>query len=257
MAIVTAQQHIVQALRKCGQIRPGYLSQPELLADGLNEWGTLFDEWAAERSMGFSIPSAVYAVTGPGHKSDGNGYEIGPTAADWVGARPDSIVRANLKFTNAGPQPVYIHLLPISVEEWAALSIRQIPAIDVTNVFYYDPQFPNGIFNVFPPLSGNSIELFYWQALAVPGSLGASYTAPPGYQNAVIWSLAERLWPMCTHQIAINKVSLMWIAGQAHHAREKVRRVNRPIPRLASDMRSGARPDGFYDQDVRWTGEPY
>ena len=257
MPLVVAQDYILMALRKCGQMRPGYVPQVELLSDGLTEWGMMFDSWQAERTMGFSIPQYTYAVTGPGSQSNGNGYQIGPTAADWVGPRPESIVRANCKMTSLGSQPVYIHLKPISAEEWAGLSIRQIPGINVKNLFYYDPQFPNGVFNVFPPLTGNSIELFTWPALAAPTSTAAAYSAPPGYQDAVVYSLAERLWPLCTHQIAINKMPYQWVAGKAYEAREKVRLVNRPIPRLRNDFSGSTQPAGYYDANVSWTGEPY
>lgn len=264
MALTTAQDWIYIALRKCGEMRPGYLPSPELLADALTEWGSLFDSWAAERTMGFSIPQYTYAVTGAGSQSNGNGYLIGPTAHaagnihDFQGPRPNSIVRANLVMTNVGPQPVYIPIRMISAEEWAALAIRQIPAINVTNLAYYDPQFPNGVFNVFPPLNGNSIELFTWQALAVPATLGSSYSAPPGYQDAIIYSLASRLWPMCVKNLMPNKASHAWLSARAYEACQKVRAVNRPIPTLRNDSPRGNNgPAGFYDPNCSWTGEPY
>lgn len=261
--IATAGDYIRSALRKCGQLRPGYIPAPELLADGLDEWGVQFDSWQAERTMGFSIPQYQYAVHGPGSQSGGNGYLVGPTAHvagnanDFQGPRPESIARANLVMTSVGPQPVYLPIRMISMEEWASLAIRQIPGINVTNLAYYDPQSPNGVFNVFPPLTGNSIELFTWPSFAVPATLGASYSAPPGYQDAVVYSLAERLWPMCTLNILVNKVSLQWLAGKAHAAREKVRLVNRPIPTLKSDFGGAGKPAGYFDSYVKYTGEPY
>jgi hypothetical protein len=256
MALTTAQNYIYQALRKCGQLRPGYTASPELLADALSEWQMLFDSWAAERTMGFSIPTYVYPVTGPGSQSGGNGYQLGPTAADWVGPRPESIVRANLKMTSVGPQPVYLPIRMLSAEDWASLAIRQIPGINVTNLAYWDPQFPNGVFNVFPPLTGNAIELFCWQGFAAPATLATAYSAPAGYMDAVILSLADRLLPMCTKDVVIRPVNPIKLAGMAHAAREKVRLVNRPIPTLKSDFRGGSKPSGYYDPNVSWTGEP-
>jgi len=257
MALVTAQDYIESTLRKCGQLRPGYKSSPEFLADGLNEWGMLFDSWAAERTMGFSIPQYVYPVTGPGSKSNGNGYDVGPSATNWVGPRPEAIVRANLKMTSVGPQPVYLPIRMLSAEDWASLSIRQIPGINVTNLAYYDPQFPNGVFNVFPPLTGNSIELFTWMGFSAPATLATAYSAPAGYMDAVVYSLAERLWPMCTHDVLVHKIDPRKLAGMAHAAREKVRLVNRPIPTLRADFRGGSKPAGYYDSNVARTGEPY
>jgi hypothetical protein len=320
VALIIAQDYIMQALRKCGQMRPNYIPAPELLNDGLNEWGSIFDGWAGERSMGFSTPQYVYPVTGPGSQQSGNGYLIGPVYAftgtltigspiitavadpsqltpgeqisgagipanssvvsttastvtisanatangsqaltatpDFVGPRPPAIVRANLKFTSGTAQPVYIHLTPISAEEWSSLAIRQIPAIDVTSVFYYDAQYPNGVFNVFPPLNGNAIELFTNQFLGVPLTVASPYSAPPAYRDAVIDSLAERLWPMCTNQVAVNRVSLQWLAGTAYESRQKLRTLYRQIPRLASDFRGGGYGEGFYDSFVTDTGLP-
>lgn len=272
MALVTAQDFIQHAFRRCGQMRPGYTLPPELLNDGMNEWQLLFDEWQAQRAMGFSVPDYLYAVNGPGSQSNGNGYLIGPTAHtapanppytnagganDFQGPRPTMIVRANCVMTNTGPQPVYIPMKAISAEEWASLSIRQIPAINVTSLFYYDPQFPNGVFNVFPPMQGNSIELFTSPVLFVPASLSTAYSAPPGYADAVVKSLAERLWPLVTKDMAPNKLPFATVAGYAENARLRIWTLNRPIPRLPGDFRSGSKPDGYYDSLVSWSGEPY
>ena len=263
MALVTAQDFLSNAFRKCGQMRPGYKVSPELYQDGLDEWTAMFDSWQAERNMGFSIPQFQYNVNGPGSQQNGNGYLIGPTAHavgnanDFQGPRPDSIFRANCVMTNVGTQPVYIPMRSITAEEWASLSIRQIPAINVTSLYWYNPTFPNGTFNIFPPQVGNAIELFTWPMFSVPANLAASYSAPPGYMDAVIYTLGERLWPMCTKQMMANKVPATWLAGKAYSAREKVKAVNRSVPTLPSDFKSGERPEGFYDSFVSYTGEPY
>lgn len=262
MALTLASDFIKHALRRCGQMRPGYTPQTELLTDGLNEWGLMFDAYAAERTMGFSIPDYQYNVTGPGSQSNGNGYLIGPTAHaagnanDFQGPRPASIVRANCVMLNQGPSPVYLPMRPISAEEWADLAIRQIPAINVTNLFYYDPQFPNGVLNIFPPQTGNAIELFCWQALATPATLGTTYSAPPAYADMVIKNLSKRMWPLCTKDMMPNKLPYEVICGQAYAAEQVVRTLNRPVPTLRNNFPS-RHQDGFYDSFVSYTGEPY
>lgn len=263
MPLVTGQDYIVNAIRQCGALRPGYTPQPELLDDALTEWQKLYDSWQAERTIGFSVPDYLYTVNGPGSQSNGNGYLIGPTAKqvgnqnDFQGPRPVSIIRANCVMTNNGPNPVYIPMVPISAEEWSDLAIRQIPAINVTNLFYYDPQFPNGVLNIFPPMQGNSIELFCWSAWAVPTVLTNPYTAPPGYMDAITWSLAQRMWPLVDRSIMPNKLSFEYINGKAYEACQKVRTVNRPIPVLPNNFPGGRKPAGYYDSFVSYTGEPY
>lgn len=73
----------------------------------------------------------------------------------------------------------------------------------------------------------------------------------------MVYSLGERLWPMCTHDILVHKLPFQKLCGLAHAAREKVRLVNRPIPTLRSDFRGGNHPAGYYDSNVARTGEPY
>ncbi len=301
----TAQDYINLAFRNCGQMRPGYTIQAEQYAEALTVWGTLFDSWAAERTMGFSVPQFQYAVSGPGSLQGGNGYTIGPIftfSATTVNTSPilgvlntiglvaglpisgpgipanttilsvlpNTSVVMSQNATASAPISVTVTLggyieehngIPIrmiSVEAWAALAVRQIPAINVTNIAYYDPQWPLGVFNVFPPLNGNSIELFTWPMLGTPPSLAAAYSAPAGYQMAVVFSLADLLWPLCTKAMMVNKRSQGWLAGQAYEACEKIRRVNRVIPTLRPDAPGNrGTTDGFMDSDVRWVGEPY
>lgn len=257
MAVLLASDFIYQALRRIGHLRPGYTASPELLADALNEWQLMFDELNTDRTNQYSNPDFVYPVTGPGSQTNGNGYTVGPSGADWTGPRPTSIIRANLVQTTVGPQPVYIPIQPISQEQWASLAIRQIPAVNITSVFWYDPQFPNGVFNVFPPLSGNSIELFQWGTLSVPNALSASYSGPPGYAAMVAAGLAERLYYMVPKLLMPEKAPYPVIAGKAKLALDRIRLLNRPINPMRNDFRGGGRPSGFYDSFVWETGEPY
>ena len=250
----TAQDHIIAAFRRCGNQRPGYVPQAELLTEALNEWNLLFDDWQTERNMGFSIPTEVYTITGLGSQNNDNGYTIGP-GGDFNGPRPESIVRANLRFAGSNP-PVYIPLQPISVEQWARLAVRQINAGTITNMFYYDPQFPLGVFNVYPQLTSGAIELFQWQVLTVPATLGTTYTAPPGYRNAVIWSLAERLYPLVNHDMAIHKLSQEYVAGAAYEARQKLAWLNRRVVPMACEFGAGGTREGFFDWGPTFTGLP-
>lgn len=270
MALASAV--LYQAFRKIGQLRPGYTAPPELLADGLIEWANFFDECGAERNTHFSNPYYQHTITGPGSQTLGNGYLIGPTATtaaatattaagganDWNQPRPVSILGANLVLTN-GAQPIYIPMTPLSQEDWMELSVQQIPAISIATAFWYDPQWPNGVFNVFPPLNGNAVQIYQWGVLTPPTLLTDPYTAPPGYADFVIYGLAERLYYMVQNANMCPRMApYSLIAGQALIARQTIKLVNRDIPRLATDYpRSPNSGDGFFDRDVSYTGEPY
>lgn len=178
---------------------------------------------------------------------------------DFIGPRPEAIIRMNLLLTSASPaQPSRIPLAPMSAEEWANLPVVQFSPVDVTTAFYYDPQFPQGVINVFPPLNGNSLEFFTWGVLTPPTSLTASYSAPPGYADLIIWELAKVLWPMATKNLMVNRVSHQWICGQAKLARDAVRAVNAPMPRMRNDFTGGGGSrSNSCDWDLLLTGVPY
>jgi hypothetical protein len=326
---VTAQDRIYTALRKCGQLRPGYMSNPELLSDALAEYNALYDSWNTERTMGYTIPDYIYSAStntslngiygqnvqwsiGPSFTVLGdtttssttvaiantNGLYIGQyitgtgipansyitaltvntsitlsaaaTASgtgvtltippSFAGPRPEVILRMNLYMTSTSPtQPTRIPLTPISVEQFANISVLQITPVNVTTVFYYDPQFPQGVINVWPPLNGNSLEIFTWGFLTPPISLSTVVMEPPGYQDAITYALAARLWPMVTHNIAANKETHQWLLGQAKLARERVQFINAPRNTIRNDFQGGqsSRTTGVADWGLLLTGQPY
>jgi hypothetical protein len=266
MALITAQDYILNALRKCGQIRPGYTPQPELLQDGLDEWKLMFDGYNAERTMNYSRPDYVFPVTGPGHGTTGNGqtfggsgYLIGPTAVDFVAPRPVEICRMNLYMTSASPAaPTRIPMSPISMDDWMRIAVINLTPINVAMCFAYDPQWPNGVVWVWPPLNGNSLEIFTWGQLTPPSSLSTTYNAPPGYGDVVVWRLAARLWPLCTKDVMVHRVTHQYLCGQAAIAAAKVRAVNAPKPRLTCDfMSGGGHTSGSSDWGLLLGGTPY
>lgn len=253
-----AQSYIYLALRRCGHLRPGYQPSPELLNDLLLEWQLLFDELNVERNMHYAVPTYYYPITGPGSQTGGNGYEIGPTAADWVGPRPESIIHANLVMLNTPAQPVYVPLRSITAEEWAGLSVLQIPPITVTSLFYYSADWPSGIFNVFPPLSaGNAIQLYCFGILDAPTSLTDAYGGPPGYAEMVVACMAAKAFPLISKSLAVVKTSQARLDRHAYEMKQKLRSINRQLTRMGTDFPSGrANSCAFYDSFVTWTGNP-
>lgn len=256
------------ALRRCGQVRAGATQGPDLMNDGLMEAQAIYDGWAAERTMNFTIPDYVYPITGPGTapiesgQVDGLGYSIGtannPTTnlpADLVGPRPNKIIRANLIFTNTSPYS-RIPISLIGAEQWAGISVLQLTPIDVATVLYYEPTFPNGTIWLWPPISGNSIEIFTWGFLSPPMQLGDDFLAPPGYLDAIVYNLAGRMWPMLDKSIMVNKVSHQYLLGQAAIMRNKLKAVNAPRPLMGNDFGPPRPATGTCDWSLLYTGVP-
>ena len=179
--------------------------------------------------------------------------------ASFTGPRPEAILRMNLVYQQNANSPTRLPLSPISAEEFANISVLQLTPINVTTVFYYDPQMPQGVINVWPPLNGNSLEFFTWGFLNPPATLQSNYFAPPGYQDAIVYTLAQRLYHLCTNDVMIHKVPHQWLCGQAAIARAKIKAVNAPMPRMVNDF-GGALGNvgvGVCDWGALLTGTPY
>lgn len=326
MALITVQDWIYHAFRRCGQLRPGALPGADLLNDALDSWNLIYSGYNAKRTMAFSIPDYIYPIgssTGlAGIYGPNVQFSIGPTftveltlqssitalcantaglnigqtitgtnipasttiqgitinqditlsnaatgsgavtasvPATFTGPRPEAIVRMNLMLTSANPsQPTRIPLAPMSAEEWGAIPVVQFAAQNTATSFYYDPQFPQGVINVFPPLNGNALEIFTWGFLTPPATLTQPYTAPPGYAEVVIWNLAKELWPLATNSVFVNKLPFQYICGQAAKARAAVQAVNAPMPKLRNDFGGSMGSQvAVCDWNLILVGQPY
>lgn len=246
MPLTTASDYIHLAYGTCGQMRAGYKLPPEMLDNGLSQWRLLFDSFNAKRSMQYTEPDYIFPVTGPGHGVTGNGqtfngagYQIGPTAVDFVTpARPEALNRVNVYMTTA-PTPARVPISLVSFEEWLSIIAPIIPPINIGLIAAYDAQWPNGVLWVWPQMNGNSLEIFTWGALVPPATLSTPWTAPSGYGDLVVYQLAMRLWPFCTKDIMPERRSFQWVAGQAERIRQQVAAVNAPRPRMINDFRGG------------------
>lgn len=254
---MTAQTVIDMAFRRIGQTRPGYTTSPELYADALLEWQMFVDELNAERDTSFSKPDYVYPVATAGYLGNNRSYQIGPTATDFVGPRPDRITGANWIYPS-GSNSVRIRLSVIEQWQWALIPVLDIPAINVTQSIYYDPQFPNGVLNCWPPVQpgSGSFELFTWGVLLAPTLLNSPVDAPPGYWSLFRFMLADRLVPLATrHNIITDQKDIARLRIQAYNAKTRIERVNAPSPKLGNNFHSqGARGNSGFDY---YTGEPY
>jgi hypothetical protein len=187
----------------------------------------------------------------------------GPTTvtvtADFTGPRPEAIVRANLWMSSTSPTaPTRIPLAPVSAEEWANISVLQLTPINVTTVFYYEPRYPNGVIWVWPPLNGNSIEIFTWGSLTPPGALIENYNAPPGYADVLVYELAKRLYGLCDNEMMVSRRNLQLLRADAEIAKRAVRSVNAPQPRLVNDFRpTRSVGTGTSDWELLLAGIPY
>jgi hypothetical protein len=204
--------------------------------------------------MPYTTPEFIYPITGAGFNGNNRDYQIGPTAADFVGPRPTRVLKANLLLTNVSPNSrVPIVLLPF--DGYGDIPVLALPPTGITQAAYYEPAWPNGVLHFFEPIAYNSIELWTSGALTSPATLDTVVAGsfPPGYENAIVYSLAERCQYLCTKQMGpLNPKIAAW----AIKARQGVKNLNQQNPKAYTDYRPSGPSTGNYDPNLTYTGNP-
>jgi hypothetical protein len=253
--LVTAADVVYRVLRKCAQLRPGWVSSPELASDVLDEWSTLVSDWNAEPDMTVSVPQFTYAIPpGGGYLANHKDFKIGPAGADITGPRPEKLLKANLLL--AGPTLARYPLQILPWREYGDIPVLAIPPTSVTTAVYYQPDYPVGILHFWPPVSGGpSIEFWTYGVLAAPATLATTVVGlfPPGYESAVILNLAARCQYLVTKEL--GKIDPK-IPALALRAKQRIQNVNRSNPTCRSDFQTERGGGGAYDPTVIYTGYP-
>lgn len=202
----------------------GAVAQGETLSanDGafcLGKLNRLVDAWKTRRQYVYCVDNASY----PWVVSQAS-YTIGPTG-NFVAARPVRIEAANL-VSSAIRTPLVV----VAVDDRAALTVPVLSGTP-THV-YYQATHPNGTLWPwpYPTVLTDSIELFTWHQIATFAALNTVYALAPGYEDALIYTLAESLCPSYGRQITSE------LAELARRARYAIGSLNTSSPKLSSDF---------------------
>jgi hypothetical protein len=156
------------AAKAIGKLRPGSGLSPSELADGLVVLNNLVDYFLTRRAFVYTTRMDEYTFS---HKAppDGNNpvvYQLGPGSTDWPGSvRPTRIEHANIILNDVTPG-VFIHLEILDVDQWAAVTLEQMPVTLPTRM-YCDYASPNA--NLYfwgQPTLPYILQLFTWQQIA-------------------------------------------------------------------------------------------
>ena len=191
---LTTGKVIYAAYRIAGILRgPQRGLSPEEIQEGLECMNALIDAWNAQRYMILSIPRMVFNLVA-GQQT----YEIGPTAADWVMARPPKIEDASLISLQNPAQPLEIPLVMLTFDNWQLVGIKSITST-YPQCAWYDPAqqwLPNARFSVWPvPQVNYQVALYPWTQIAQSVNADTRLILAPGYQQALQYELAVELCP--------------------------------------------------------------
>jgi hypothetical protein len=189
---ISASDIIDIAMKRINRLGSGQTISSSDQTFALAELNNLIDHWRALRRFVVYYKHAEYTFT-----ASKQYYTIGWSGADFEADRPIKIIRANLIRTADTPDS----RVPLLVYEMTDYAQITYPATSGSEpmLIYYQPTTPNGTIYPYPyPNSdaaslANKLELFTWSYLDQFASTSTTVEFAPGYKDAIIWTLSERL----------------------------------------------------------------
>lgn len=173
---MTVQELINAALRTIGVLASGESPSTEESDDSLLALNQLVSSWSAQELPLYQLVKATVTMTG--------------AASYALATRPIRIKSAGV-ITAAGLQK---DVAIVSAEQWAGIVDKSRTGA-FADALWYDGGFPTGTVHLTPKPAAGTLELFTYNALTAFDALGDTVTLPPGYERALIFSLALDLAP--------------------------------------------------------------
>ena len=184
---MTVQDVIRASMRKLAVVASGETVPSAELIDGLQTLQTMLRSWAGKKINSYATVQES-AILIPGQAS----YSWGSEASDIITTRPYEIVNA---FLSDGTNDNMLRA--ISKNQYDAINFKY--GQGMPECYYYFPTYPDGTLCLYPaPDKGytiyfNTIKPF--DEIDSFDNLGATFSFPPPYEEAVIYNLAVRLAP--------------------------------------------------------------
>ena len=232
---VTASTIIENALRRINVLGAGQTVATHDQAFSLAELNLLIYHWRARRR--FVLHSADHLPSGPKTY-----YSIGKSAgADINADRPVKIEKANL-IRVEGDEETRFDLGIIELDQFARIP-QVIAGPEPLGIFYL-PSVPDGTIYPAPypentaEALANKLELFCWSHLYNYATAASKAYLAPGYEDALTWSLCERIAPAFGRELTVQQMSMARESRDAiavHNTRpSRVSSLDTGLPRVGA-----------------------
>lgn len=199
------------------------------LQDGLESLNRMIDSWSLDSLMLYEVVREQFALT-----SGENPYTIG-YGATWDTSRPLKIIDAYLVLNN-GSIPVSYPMMVMNYDDYNAVRLKTL-STNFPAYLYYQPSFPIAEVYIYPIFAPNDpstigpayINLTSWKPLDIIVDPTAYIELPPGYWEAIVFSLAVRIAEEYQFAIRPQTVAL------AESAVKRIKRLNTRTPTLQTD----------------------
>lgn len=206
----TVRDLIYRALRLAGAVGTGDRVDANDAQDALLALNQMIDGWSTDNLMIYVTNETAFPLL-PGVPS----YTLGPTG-DFVTERPTSIQYAFTRDANN----IDRQLTQMTQQDFSTIVLKNIG-----NTFPWamtsDNGFPNAQITLFPyPLQGLTLFLGLVQVLDQFANLSDSVTMPPGYEEAIVFNLAECIAP------EYDRTVTTYVSKRAAMALGRIRSLN-------------------------------
>jgi hypothetical protein len=241
---------ITAALEEIGALAGGETPSATDTDLALRRFNFLVSDWNTRKRFAYFMRSQQFTFT-----NSQQSYSIGTSAnsADFVvsaGDRPARLEFAQLVLTDSSPN-VEILCEVINVELYVNITVPSLSS-QFPRVIYYKPTVPNGTivpYPAFPTKTSYKLDLSWWNQLETVAiaDIATALVLPPGYANAMVLTLAEKLARPMGRPIDAE------LKQQARQARANIQSLNMPAPVISSTdgVTSGGR--GYID----WRSRTY
>lgn len=213
------------------------------LPEGAGDWGfkklnRIIDRWNIRRLFIYVINQYTNDLTPSSTDVNGNPcFTVGPVGANFTFPRPLRIESAQIVLTSSSPD-VNIPLEVINTDDYSALRVPALTASIPTKLYYsptwitpVSPQSATGIGTFypwpFPTVTTNKLSWWSWNQMPAYSDLTDTFSVPPGYEDALTYTLAEEMLPTYP-----NKAAAEYIIQFAKQARAAVQSLNSVMPKL-------------------------
>ena len=200
---VTVNQLVLAALQEIGALSPGEQPSPDDSATVLQKLQRLIDRFNAKRTMIYNIEFTVYTLP-----VNVQPVTIGPGAMFDCNQRPVEIRSMSLILNSTSPTQVEI---PINMRDdawWAEQRVKNLTSTLPTDC-YYSPDWGNGNLYFWPiPTQVNQVRIESRGVLGEYTGYTQAFSLPPGYWDAIVYSLAISLGPMYEKPISPDLAKL-------------------------------------------------
>jgi hypothetical protein len=200
---VTALKIITAAGKEIGAYAAGEQIPIGDAADLLEKLQRVIDTFNARDPMIYNVNFQTFTII-----PNTQPITIGPGQMFDVNQRPRDIISASVILNNTQPTQVEIRLNIRDQQWWANQIVKNLTSTYPTDL-YYSPDWADGGIYLWPiPTQANAILLQIPLVLGEYTSYAQQFSMPPGYWDAIVYSLAVALGPMYERPISADLLRL-------------------------------------------------